>query len=264
MTDLTDALGQIPAAAAYATLAAAVLAESVLLVGAFVPTLSLLLTAGALARAGQLNLLLVIAVAAGAVPVGDFLAHRTGRLLADRLRAGRAGRRVPAAAWRRAEALMCRRGGRAVFLARFVPLLRTLLPHLAGATRLPYRRLAPYSALAAPLWATAEAGTGYAAAPVLRRALTLAGPVLAAVALAAAGIAVVALTVRRHVRRRNRAGASGAPSTATPVHPADSSRSGANPPPTARDAVRDTTPCAAAVYDDAARAEVRSRTGGPV
>lgn len=58
---------------------------------------------------------------------------------------------------------MDRRGGQAVFLARFVPVLRTLTPHRAGATRLPYRRIAPYSALAALLWATAEAGIGYAA-----------------------------------------------------------------------------------------------------
>ncbi|WP_438483954.1 hypothetical protein [Streptomyces sp. S186] len=49
-----------------------------LLIGAFVPTLTLLLSAGALARAGQLSLPLVIATAAGAVVAGDFLAHRTG------------------------------------------------------------------------------------------------------------------------------------------------------------------------------------------
>ncbi|MFE6689161.1 DedA family protein [Streptomyces sp. NPDC057743] len=132
-------------------------------------------------------------VAAGAVLAGDFLAHRTGHLLADRLRVGRAGRRVPAAAWQRAEALMRRGGGRAMLLARFVPVLRTLLPHLAGATRLPYRELAPYSALAAPLWATAEAGTGYAAGPVVRRVLTLVGPALATVAVAV--LVTVALVV---------------------------------------------------------------------
>ncbi|MEU7640167.1 DedA family protein [Streptomyces sp. NPDC039016] len=197
MTAWPDTVGHLPGAAAYAVLAGAVLTESVLLLGAFVPTLTLLLGAGALARAGQLSLPLVIAAAAGAVPAGDFLAHRTGRLLADRLRAGRVGRRVPAAAWRRAEHLMAARGGQAVFLARFVPVIRTLMPHLAGASHLPYRRIAPYSALAAPLWATAEAGTGYLAAPVLRRVVTLGGPLLAVVAVTGMGIAVARLTARR-------------------------------------------------------------------
>ena len=113
MTVPSDLLGHVPATAAYSLLAAAVLAESVLLVGALVPTLGLLLAAGALARTGALSL-----------PPG---------------------------------------GGRAVFLARFLPVVRTLTPHLAGATRLPYRRIAPYSAVAALLWAGAEAGIGYAA-----------------------------------------------------------------------------------------------------
>lgn len=164
MTDLAALLGHLPATTAYAVLAAAVLAESVLLVGAFVPTLGLLLAAGALARSGQLDLPQVVGAAAGAAVAGDFLAHRTGVLLGDRLRTGRLGSRVPAVAWRNAETLMDRRGGRAVLVSRFVPVARTLTPHLAGATRLPYRRIAPCSTVAAALWATAEAGAGYAAA----------------------------------------------------------------------------------------------------
>ncbi|WP_405957993.1 DedA family protein [Streptomyces phaeochromogenes] len=132
MNALSDILGHLSPAAAYTVVAAAVLAESVLLVGAFVPTLTLLLIAGALARTGHVNLLLVIAAAAGAVVAGDFLAHRTGRYLGDRLRGGHMGRRVPDAAWGRAETLMMRHGGRAVFVARFVPVVRTLAPHSAG------------------------------------------------------------------------------------------------------------------------------------
>ncbi|MFD7872497.1 DedA family protein, partial [Microbacterium sp. NPDC059771] len=130
-----------------------------------------------------------------------FLAHRTGRLLSHRLRTGRLSHRIPAAAWNRAEALMTRHGGRAVFLARFLPVLRTLTPHLAGATHLPYRRIAPYSLTAALLWATAEAGAGYAAATSLQRVLTMSGPAIALVALAAVA---VALLRRRHFRPTRR------------------------------------------------------------
>jgi len=188
MNTLSAALADVPAATAYLILAAAVLAESVLLVGAFVPTLTLMLSAGALARAGHLDLVPVIAVAAGAVVLGDLLSHRIGHRLGPRLRTTGIGRRTPAAVWRRAETLMARRGGHAVFVARFVPVLRTLVPYLAGATGLPYRRIAPYSAVAAAVWACAEAGSGYAAATVLPLVLSFGVPAVAGVlAVAAAG-----------------------------------------------------------------------------
>ncbi|WP_345703847.1 DedA family protein [Kitasatospora paranensis] len=179
-----------------------VLSESVLLVGAFVPTLTLLLACGVLARAGDLNLSLVIAIASGAVVAGDFLGHRTGRLLGSRLRTGSLGRRIPAFAWRRAETLMERHGGQAVFLARFVAVVRTLAPHLAGATGLPYRRIAPYSLLAAPLWAGAEATAGYAAANSLQHVITLSGPALAAAAALTAGAALTTRRIRGRARAR--------------------------------------------------------------
>ncbi|WP_328747106.1 DedA family protein [Streptomyces sp. NBC_00285] len=197
MNALSDILGHISPASAYAVVAAAVLAESILLVGAFIPTLTLLLTAGAMARTGPLSLPFVIAAAAGAVVAGDFLAHRTGRFLGARLRGGRIGRRIPDAAWHQAETLMTRHGGRAVFLARFLPVVRTLAPHSAGVTRLPYRHIAPYSVVAACVWATAEAGVGYAAATSLQRVLTLGGPALALVAL----IVIGGVLLRRRKRR---------------------------------------------------------------
>ncbi|MFB7470393.1 DedA family protein [Kitasatospora sp. NPDC056184] len=189
MNFLTDALGDLPPLAVYAVVALAVCAESVLLLGAFTPTFALLATSGALARAGTISLPLVIAAAATAAVAGDYLAHRTGGALGERLREGGIGRRIPAAAWQHAEGLMTRHGGRAVFLGRFLPMVRTLTPHLAGATGLPYRRIASYSACAAGLWAAAEAGTGYAAATSLQRLVTVGGPVLAvAAALVVAGV----------------------------------------------------------------------------
>ncbi|WP_439681102.1 DedA family protein [Embleya sp. MST-111070] len=211
MNTLTGLIGHVPAPAAYTILAATVLAESVLLIGAFIPTLTLLLAAGALARTGDLNLILVITTAASAVVAGDALGHRTGHLLGSRLRTGRLGRRIPTAAWQRAQALMARRGGQAVFLSRFVPVVRTLTPHLAGATALPYRRIAPYSLLAAPLWAGAEATAGYAAATSFQHAITYGGPALAA---AAAVIAAIALAARKIRRSRSRAADSESPAVA--------------------------------------------------
>lgn len=202
MNSLTGLIGHVPAPAAYAILAAAVLAESVLLVGAFIPTLTLLLASGALARAGDLNLVLVIATAASAVVAGDALGHRTGRLLGSRLLTGRLGSRIPVGAWQRAQSLMARRGGQAVFLSRFVPVVRTLTPHLAGATHVSYRHIVPYSLLAAPLWAGIEATAGYVAATSLQRVITYGGPALATTAALIAATALASKKVRRRSRAR--------------------------------------------------------------
>ncbi|MFD3331890.1 DedA family protein [Streptomyces sp. NPDC058700] len=214
LTSVTGVISQVPAPAAYAILAAAVLAESVLLIGAFIPTLTLLLATGAMARTGDLDLALVIATASCPVVAGDAFGHRTGHLLGSRLRTGRLGRRIPAAVWWRAEALMAKRGGQAVLLSRFVPVLRTLTPHLAGATRLPYRRIAPYSLCVAPLWAGAEAATGYAAATSLQHALALGGPALAVTAALVAGTVLATAGIRR---RRTR----GAPEASADDHASD-------------------------------------------
>ncbi|MFE3884873.1 DedA family protein [Streptomyces lydicus] len=176
MNTFPGLLGQIPSAAAYTVLAAAIIAESVLLVGAVIPTLALMLTAGALARTGSMNLVWVIAVAAGAVMIGDALGHRTGHLLGNRLRTGKLGRRIPASAWQRAETLMNKRAGQTLLIFRFVPVMRTLTPHLAGVVGLPYRHIAPYSALASVAWASAESGAGYTAAFSLQHFSVIGGP----------------------------------------------------------------------------------------
>ncbi|QBS40221.1 DedA family protein [Nocardia sp. CS682] len=192
MTVLAELLHQVPAVAAYGVVVAAVLAESILLIGAFVPTLTLMLTAGALASTGQLDPVVLLGVATLAVVAGDALGHRTGRLLGDRLRTNRLGRRIPEAAWRRTEQAMARRGSQAVALGRFLPVIRTLAPHLAGAAGLPYHRIAPYSAGAAVVWAAAEAGAGYAAASSAQRLIPLAGPAL----VAAVGVVALLTWVR--------------------------------------------------------------------
>lgn len=203
MSGLAETLGQVPPVAAYGIVVVALLAESNLVIGVLVPTLTLMMTAGALAQTGYLSFPVLVAVAAGAVVVADLIGYRTGVFLGDRLRTNRLGRRVSAAAWDRADTVMARHGGRAVFPARFVPLLRTMVPHFAGATGVPYRRVAPYSVAAASVWAVLEAGAGYAAAHSVHRILTLGAPSVVAAALLGAG--VFAVVHRARARRREQA-----------------------------------------------------------
>ncbi|WP_223885708.1 DedA family protein [Nocardia colli] len=230
MSSFAHHLTQLPAPGAYGLVAVAILAESVLLLGPIVPTLTIMLTAGTLARTGQLDLPIVISVAVGAVLIGDALGHRTGLLLGSRLRIGRLGRRIPAAAWQRATDLMNRRGGQAVFVCRFLPVLRTVAPHLAGATGLPYRRIAPFSAAAALPWAGAEAGIGYSAAAVFGHLADI--DTRTAIATAVAVILIVVIVIAALLRIRH----------SSPVEPVEPRRaagkagglSAVGPVPTAR------------------------------
>ena len=195
MSWLQQLLVQLPPLAVYGAEAAVVLAESVLLLSAFAPSLTTLLISGFLARTGTVQLPLVIATAVTAVLVGDLLAQRTGRALGPRLGTGAIGRRVPRVMLTRTYRLLARRGGAAVFVCRFMPVVRTLAPHLAGAAGLRFRRIAPYSLVAGLLWASAESATGYAVGASYTR-LTSVGPVLAAVAAVLLAVAVLVLRRR--------------------------------------------------------------------
>lgn len=160
---MTDLLGHGSAPYLYCVIFVVVLGEAIVLVGAFIPTFSTLLAAGALASHGSLDLVGVIAVAATAVVIGDRLGHLAGRV---------GKQQVPSAIQRhprwaegltRTQQLMSRHGSRAIFIGRFVPVVRTVTPYLTGRAQIRYRTLLPYSVGAALLWAGAEAGLGYVA-----------------------------------------------------------------------------------------------------
>ena len=198
---------QLPPPAVYGTVAAVVLAESVLLLSVFAPSLTTLLVGGFLARTGSgeatVRLPLLITTAVCAVVVGDLLAQRTGRRLGPRLGTGAVGRRIPQTLLRRTYRLLARRGGAAVFLCRFLPLARTVAPHLAGAAGLRYRRIAPYSLAAALVWASAEAGAGYALGASYTELAAWATPVLGG---AAALLLTALLVTRRRAAQQDAAG----------------------------------------------------------
>ncbi|MFC1419510.1 DedA family protein [Streptacidiphilus cavernicola] len=211
---------QLPPPAVYGAVAAVVLAESVLLLSAFAPSLTTLLVGGFLARTGTgsetVRLPLLIATAVAAVLIGDLLAQRTGRALGPRLGTGAVGRRIPQPLLRRTYRLLAARGGAAVFVCRFLPVMRTVAPHLAGAAGLRYRRIVPYSLAAGLIWASAEAGAGYALGASYTALASWATPVLGGLV---AALLLTALLVSRRRNAREDANSSadrqaGAPATA--------------------------------------------------
>jgi membrane-associated protein len=142
-------------------LVAIVFAETGLMVGFFLPGDSLLVTAGLFAAKGDLNIVwLNLAVIAAAI-VGDATGYWIGR------RAGKALYSRPNSFFFRKQHLVKthefyeRHGGKTIVIARFVPIIRTFAPVVAGAAEMTYRHFAVYNVLGGIGWVLSMTLTGY-------------------------------------------------------------------------------------------------------
>ncbi|GBC84826.1 putative membrane protein [bacterium HR11] len=138
-----------------------VFVETGLFVGFFLPGDSLLVTAGILAAAGHLDLSLLLGLTALAAIAGDQVGYGIGR------RAGEALYRRPDSRWfrrshlERAHAFYEKYGAKTIVLARFVPIVRTFAPAVAGAALMRYRRFVTYNVVGGLLWVFSMVLTGY-------------------------------------------------------------------------------------------------------
>ena len=137
-------LGEWPPALIYLIAALLVASETGTILGLLVPAEATLLLVGFLCYAGNLHLAVALPVMLGAGLLGDSLGYLEGRRVGPRLRTGRLGRRVGERRWAKAERLLHRHGGGAVFLARFIAFARTLTPRLAGISQLGYQTFLPW------------------------------------------------------------------------------------------------------------------------
>ena len=139
------------------------MAEGGLLVGLFLPGEAPLVIAGVLAYQGRVSLAaMLLAAAAGAV-IGDSMGYWLGRRYGSRLETTKLGAKIGATRWERSRAYVKERGGKAVFLGRFVSIFRTLAPPVAGSAHMPYRRFLVYNVPAAVIFAIGLVMAGYLA-----------------------------------------------------------------------------------------------------
>jgi membrane-associated protein len=174
--------------------------ETSALVGLVVPGDAVVLLAGTTATSPDRFLVLVGVAVAGSL-AGETVGYLLGRRFGDRLRSSRLGRRLGAGNWARAERFLNGRGGRAVFAARFVAVVHALLPVVAGAVRMPYRRFAGWAAAGSLAWSVLYVGVGAAAGASWRQYGERLG--LAAY-LILGGLVAAALLVRLARHRRSR------------------------------------------------------------
>ncbi len=140
-----------------------VFAETGLLVGFFLPGDSLLFTLGVLAAGGVLHLPLAV-VGLGvllAAVAGDQVGYLLGRRFGPRVFSRPDSRWFSRSHAERARAFFARHGSRAVVLARFLPVVRTFTPVVAGVARMPRGRFTAYNVVGALVWTAGLLSVGF-------------------------------------------------------------------------------------------------------
>jgi membrane-associated protein len=151
----------------YAILFLIVFAETGLVVTPFLPGDSLLFAAGALAATGALDVTVATVVVLAAAIIGDAvnysIGRSAGRQLVRRAESDPRWRRwINPAYVARAHEFFERHGGKAIVLARFMPIVRTFVPFVAGIGEMSYPKFAFYNVAGAVLWVGVCVGAGYA------------------------------------------------------------------------------------------------------
>ncbi|MGA2031863.1 MAG: DedA family protein [Thermoguttaceae bacterium] len=186
---------------AYAIIFLLVMCESSLPIGFLVPGETAAVLGGVLAANDALDVRVVLALVAGGAILGNLVGYELGRRLRRPwvLRhGGRFGLR--AEHLRRVDAFFRRHGGKTVLLGRLTPLLRALVPFVAGASRLPYRVFVFYTVLGGVCWSAAFVALGYLAGEswqAVHRWLGRAGLAILLIVLAIAAVAWLRFRLRK-------------------------------------------------------------------
>lgn len=147
--------------AGYLGIAGVVFAESGLLIGFFLPGDSLLFTAGILASQHYLNIFLLVALAFVSAVIGDSVGYSIGR------RTGPLVFNKPESFWfrpdhlERAHNFFDKHGPKALVFARFLPIVRTFVPVIAGVGKMKYRTFLTYNIIGGALWTVGVSLAGF-------------------------------------------------------------------------------------------------------
>jgi len=174
----------------YGLLFLIVFCETGLVVTPFLPGDSLLFVVGALAAVGSMDLRLVMAVLICAALAGDNLNYWFGRWLGPRVFRSDQARWLNHRHLERTQEFYARHGGKTVVIARFVPIVRTFAPFVAGVGRMRYARFLSFSIGGAVFWVTSLTTLGYffGNLPIVKSNLTAAILLIIALSLVPLGL----------------------------------------------------------------------------
>lgn len=145
----------------YLTLIAIVFAETGLLIGFFLPGDSLLVTAGLLASQGKLNIVYLNLFLIPAAIIGDAVGYSIGRKSGKRLMTRPDTRFFKKAHIQKTHEFYEKHGGKTIVIARFIPVIRTFAPVVAGIAGMPYRKFVTYNVAGGVFWIMSTTLAGY-------------------------------------------------------------------------------------------------------
>ncbi|SDH03378.1 DedA family protein [Microbacterium sp. 77mftsu3.1] len=141
----------------------AMMLETSVLVGLIVPGDTIVIVAGTAVDNLAEGTWLVLAILIGSL-IGESIGFALGRWLGPRIRFSRVGKLTGERNWMRAELYLRRRGGPAIFLSRFLPVLHSLVPLTVGMSGFAYRRFLAWTVPACTVWSVAYVSVAAAAA----------------------------------------------------------------------------------------------------
>jgi membrane-associated protein len=180
---------------------AIIFAESGIIIGFFLPGGSLLFTAGLLASTGLFNPWILIPLVTIAAILGDNVGYWFGNKVGIKLFTRPDSKLFHQSHLRAAQHFYEKHGAKAIFLARFVPIIRTFAPIVAGIASMNYRKFIIFNILGALAWATGITTLGY----VLGSRIPLLGEYLELVILTIIVVTTIPLFTEmyRYYRSRN-------------------------------------------------------------
>ena len=159
----------------YVILFLIIFAETGLVVTPFLPGDSLLFVAGAVAAVGAMDVNKLIVVLIVAAFLGNYVNFQIGRFLGKRFFIDRESRLIKREYLEKTHAFFERHGGKTIIISRFLPILRTYAPFVAGIGRMGNWRFAIFNAVGAVIWVAILTYAGYLFGniPLIKNNLTL-------------------------------------------------------------------------------------------
>lgn len=197
---LVQAFLSIPAHWAIGAVFLLAAAETALFVGFVLPGELAVILGGVLASRTEVPLAGILVAGVSGAIVGDSAGYFVGLRYGENVSHKRLKKR-----WAKAQAWIKRKGAPAVFFARFVAFVRSVVPAAAGVSEMPYRKFLPWSAAGGAIWGAGSAILGYVAGENFERVVKWMGRVglilFAAVVLVGGGI-YIGFKLRRAKKRK--------------------------------------------------------------
>ena len=188
----------------YGILFLIIFCETGLVVMPLLPGDSLLFAAGSIAAIGKMNIHLMVVLLIIAAILGDAVNFMIGKYFGEKLFANPNSKIFKQSHLQKTQQFYAKHGGKTIILARFIPIVRTFAPFVAGMGHMTYHHFLAYNVIGGVLWVTLFSYLGYffGNLPIVKDNLSL---VLVAIIVLSVLPAIVEII--RHKRAANKAGA---------------------------------------------------------